>query len=67
MSIGEPQVRESSIKSVSLQTTNPRAAPSATELARLVALESYDILDTPVAEIFDDFAREPPVREKYAA
>jgi EAL domain-containing protein (putative c-di-GMP-specific phosphodiesterase class I) len=33
------------------------AAPSSAEVARLVALESYDILDTPVEDIFDEFAR----------
>jgi EAL domain-containing protein (putative c-di-GMP-specific phosphodiesterase class I) len=30
---------------------------SSAEIARLVALKSYNILDTPVEEIFDDFAR----------
>jgi hypothetical protein len=33
------------------------AEPSSAEAARLVALKSYDILDTPVEEIFDEFAR----------
>jgi EAL domain-containing protein (putative c-di-GMP-specific phosphodiesterase class I) len=31
--------------------------PSSAELKRLTALKSYDILDTPVEEIFDEFAR----------
>jgi EAL domain-containing protein (putative c-di-GMP-specific phosphodiesterase class I) len=35
----------------------PDAPASSAEFARLVALESYDILDTPVEEIFDDFVR----------
>jgi EAL domain-containing protein (putative c-di-GMP-specific phosphodiesterase class I) len=32
-------------------------APSASESARLLALKSYDILDTPAEEVFDEFAR----------
>ena len=32
-------------------------APSAKERSRLRALESYDILDTPAEQIFDEFAR----------
>jgi EAL domain-containing protein (putative c-di-GMP-specific phosphodiesterase class I) len=32
-------------------------APSAKEGARLLALKSYDILDTPAEEVFDEFAR----------
>jgi EAL domain-containing protein (putative c-di-GMP-specific phosphodiesterase class I) len=34
---------------------NPQ--PTARECARLLALESYDILDTPAEEVFDEFAR----------
>jgi EAL domain-containing protein (putative c-di-GMP-specific phosphodiesterase class I) len=32
-------------------------APSAKERTRLLALDSYDILDTPAEEVFDEFAR----------
>jgi EAL domain-containing protein (putative c-di-GMP-specific phosphodiesterase class I) len=57
MTIGEQRVLEPATPSRSVKTSKPRAAPSARELTRLEALNSYDILDTPVEEVFDDFAR----------
>ena len=40
-----------------MKPVKQEAEPSSAEAARLVALKSYDILDTPVEEVFDEFAR----------
>lgn len=57
MTLNQQPLLESAGRLTSTSSEKPDAPASSAEITRLVALKSYDILDTPVEEIFDEFAR----------